>query len=332
MNKSKPIVSVIIPAYNVEKYIERAVEDIKRQTETRWEIIIADDCSTDRTREIALRLSGEDERIKVIGTPYQSGGAYVPRKMAISAASADIVAPLDADDSVGPRYLENLLSGLYENPATDIVYPVMHRMEGAESGEAYYHESSLYGKILPGREMLRYTLDGWRIHCNGGVIRRVLYMSVFEMIDEWGIEVRSYIDEYLSRLLIYNARGVMIIPERYDYLDNPASITHSVDIRAFGLLWNNSLLLPFVKSRYDEDSEERILMERQNFHTYFDALKLLDKAELSKEDRRRVMKKLKDSLRASDRRILKSCASRKLYYLSYLPGWLLRPILRFKKQ
>ena len=63
--KNNPLVSVIIPCYNAEKYIEQAVHSIMNQTYKNLEIIVTDDCSIDRSFEILKKLEKEDSRIKL---------------------------------------------------------------------------------------------------------------------------------------------------------------------------------------------------------------------------------------------------------------------------
>ncbi|NQV78496.1 MAG: glycosyltransferase, partial [Lutibacter sp.] len=63
---TQPLVSVIIPVYNVELYVEKAINSIINQTYQNLEIIIVDDCSTDKTYSIVESLSKKDKRIKLI--------------------------------------------------------------------------------------------------------------------------------------------------------------------------------------------------------------------------------------------------------------------------
>ncbi|MDE6410867.1 MAG: glycosyltransferase family 2 protein [Muribaculaceae bacterium] len=314
-----PKVTFIIPAYNVAPYLQEAVESIQLQTYQDWELIIVDDCSKDKTLAIARELEKHDSRIRVLRTETQSGGAYIPRKLAISNARGSIIAPLDADDKIGPEYLQNLLSMMESRKDVDICYPVMYRWDGTHLGSAYNHDKTLVGKYVKGKDAVKYTLDGWRIHCNGGIIRKEVYLKAFESIKENDIEVRSYIDEYLSRHLLFNARNVAICDEKYYYLQNPSSITHSADIRAFGLLWNNSMLLPFIRENYPVESEERILMEQQNFHCYFDSIRLLRERPLHGEELRRVREKQIESRKNGDLSILRKNVGWKYLSLFVLP-------------
>lgn len=66
-SKIEPVLSIIMPAYNAEKYISEAIESIINQTYTNWELLICDDNSTDKTYEIAKSFM--DERIKLFKNP-----------------------------------------------------------------------------------------------------------------------------------------------------------------------------------------------------------------------------------------------------------------------
>ena len=72
MTNSDIKISVVIPCYNVEKYLARAVESVQAQTLTEWEAILVDDGSTDKTPELCDSFAAKDARIKVLHT--QNGG------------------------------------------------------------------------------------------------------------------------------------------------------------------------------------------------------------------------------------------------------------------
>ena len=68
-----PVISISMPAYNVEKYIGEAIESIVAQTFTDWELIIVDDCSKDKTLAIASEYAAKDSRIRIIKRKENSG-------------------------------------------------------------------------------------------------------------------------------------------------------------------------------------------------------------------------------------------------------------------
>lgn len=106
-----PHVSVITPAYNVEAFIGETIESVKAQTFTDWEMIIADDGSTDRTVEVAVAQGSNDPRIRV-ETYRHSGLPAITRNRALAFARGRLLAFLDADDLWDPHKLSVQLSSL----------------------------------------------------------------------------------------------------------------------------------------------------------------------------------------------------------------------------
>lgn len=100
-----PKVSVITPAYNAAPFLEETVKSVQAQTFTNWEMIIVDDCSKDKTYQIAIALAEKDPRIKVLQNKINSGVAAT-RNKALDAATGEYIAFLDSDDLWLPMKLE----------------------------------------------------------------------------------------------------------------------------------------------------------------------------------------------------------------------------------
>lgn len=115
------LVSVIVPAFNAGKYIARTLASVTRQTHANLEIIVVDDGSTDNTSEEVQRLASTDPRIVLLRTEH--GGVSRARNIAIAHASAEFIAPLDADDLWQPDKLHRQLALLCSLPVeTGVVY------------------------------------------------------------------------------------------------------------------------------------------------------------------------------------------------------------------
>lgn len=103
----EPLISVIIPIYKVEKYIEHCLRSVMTQTYSRLEIIIVDDGSPDKSGEICDHLAFEDDRIRVYHK--ENGGVSSARNFGIYRASGDYIAFIDSDDYIAENYIEYLV-------------------------------------------------------------------------------------------------------------------------------------------------------------------------------------------------------------------------------
>lgn len=103
-----PMVSIIIPAYNVEGYIARALESMQRQTFTDYELFVVNDGSTDRTGDIIRQFTRHDLRIVDFHT--ENGGAPAARNLALNHARGKYVFFMDADDWAEPSMLADMVN------------------------------------------------------------------------------------------------------------------------------------------------------------------------------------------------------------------------------
>lgn len=112
-----PSVSIIIPTYNRERLLRRSINSIVKQTFTDWELVIADDGSTDNTKSMVE--SYEDDRIHY---RYQNNnGAASARNMGVAVAKAGIITFLDSDDEADPAWLSKMVGVLKSKEQTGIV-------------------------------------------------------------------------------------------------------------------------------------------------------------------------------------------------------------------
>lgn len=110
MEKEKPLLSIIVPVYNVAEYLPRCVESLRRQTYRNLEILLVDDGSTDGTGELADRLAGEDARIRVFHK--KNGGSSSARNAGIDRARGEYFGFVDSDDYVEENMYELLLAAI----------------------------------------------------------------------------------------------------------------------------------------------------------------------------------------------------------------------------
>lgn len=112
MLNNQILISVIVPAYNIEKYIGKTLDSILVQTHHNLEIIVVDDGSTDKTPQIIDSYARKDERVKVIHK--ENSGVSDTRNKGIEASSGDYIGFVDGDDWIDPRMYEQLLKNALE--------------------------------------------------------------------------------------------------------------------------------------------------------------------------------------------------------------------------
>lgn len=107
-----PLITVIVPVYNILEYLPRCVRSITAQTYRNLEILLVDDGSTDGTADLCDRLAEEDGRIRVFHR--ENGGTSRARNLALEHASGEYVGFVDSDDYISPDMYEKLLWGIRE--------------------------------------------------------------------------------------------------------------------------------------------------------------------------------------------------------------------------
>ena len=110
-----PLISIIIPAYNIEEFLPRCLDSVIRQTYRNLEIIIVDDGSTDDSYDIAKQYTQKDPRIKLIHQKNQ--GLSGARNTGITKSTGTYLTFIDSDDEIKPEFTEKLLTALQKNNA-----------------------------------------------------------------------------------------------------------------------------------------------------------------------------------------------------------------------
>ena len=116
-----PLVSIIIPVYNGEKYIEETINSVLFQTYENWELIIINNASTDGSLNIIHKFVKLDNRIKVLNLENNSGGPADPRNIGIKNANGKYLAFLDADDLWEKNKIEKQITHI-EKEQLDVAY------------------------------------------------------------------------------------------------------------------------------------------------------------------------------------------------------------------
>ena len=239
-------ISVIVPVYNVEKYIEKCIRSIMEQSLKEIEIIIINDGSPDRSLEIVNRLMKEDQRIKVI--TKKNGGLSSARNTGIKIATGKYIQHIDGDDWVEKDFLKSMYD-FAEKENVDIV--VSDYYEDYSNGKIKIKKGKKRSKkvIFNSKEYLR---DFFYYDDAPAMWNKLFKTSLYKENNIFHPENNS-IGEDLSttQRLIYFSKKVGYLKEAfYHYRQNSESITNTINgIRKIQIFKCFDLLKEFFKEQ-----------------------------------------------------------------------------------
>ena len=221
-----PEFSVIMPVYNVEKYIGRTLKSILGQTFEDFELICVNDCTPDNSMTIVNRCAQHDDRIKII-THAHNKGLGAARNTALNACSGKYIVCVDSDDWIDTTFLEKI-HNIFEHENVDSVW-VKHWIYYEEKDSA---EIPLYFPALthfPGgrceltpKNIVHFPAYAWNKAYKNDIIKKNNFV--------W-MENVFYEDVYFFFDYFINNPNVFIINEMlYYYRQRPDSITQRNDI------------------------------------------------------------------------------------------------------
>lgn len=211
------LVSVIIPAYNIEDYIGRCLDSIISQTYKNLEIIVVDDGSRDYTGEILDNYAKKDRRIKVIHK--ENGGVSSARNKGIEAAEGDYIGFIDGDDLIEPEMYKTLVDLLEEENA-DIAH-CGYQMVFPDRID-YYHNT--------GKKKIQTTEEGLKDLLSGEMIEPGLVNKLYkkELIKNCRLNETVKINEDLLmnyQLFKLSQKSVYYDITPYSYMIRSSSAT-----------------------------------------------------------------------------------------------------------
>lgn len=211
-----PLISVIVPVYRVEAYLDKCIRSIAEQTYRNLEIILVDDGSPDRSGTICDAWAAKDSRIRVIHK--ENGGGGAARNTALDAAGGELIAFVDSDDYIAPDmydHLYELLSGGADIAECDFVT--------TSDDAAEFAQAEL--------QITEYTREeAMGEHIQDTVFRQLIWNKLYrrEMIGNIRFPVGTSIDdEFFTYQVLGNARHLVRSTKVcYAYRQQPDSIMH----------------------------------------------------------------------------------------------------------
>ncbi len=317
MNSRAPLISVIMPAYNAADFLAEAIESVRSQTFADWEMVIANDCSTDGTPEIIDRYAALDSRIRRVDTPRNSGRCLEPRLLAANNAVGQWVVAIDADDAIEPAYLDKLVQRQRECGA-DMVLPVMYRMAAGERPyRAVPAEDFRLDTLMPGHDAMMLTIGDWKIGFAGVLCRRGFYREVGQSLPD--APGQQFLIEYMSRLLLDRSRYVAWADAAYFYRVNDNSVTRAPRAGRHGYLLIDKLIYDYCAHKYGAGSDGAIAARVAEFHHLIDVIRShRDNPEHNPEEYASVERLIRNTYHHIDFRMVKRHVSPRYYLLMRL--------------
>jgi glycosyltransferase involved in cell wall biosynthesis len=262
----KPLVSILIPAYNAEEFIADTIQSAIAQTWPRKEIIVVDDGSTDRTAEIARKFTSKDVAFVSKGNE----GAAATRNHAFALSQGDYIQWLDADDLLSPDKIEQQLGALREDDSKRTLLSsswglFRYRTEGTR-----FIPTSLWQDLTPVEWLLRKMGDDQHMQTATWLTSRELA----EAAGSWDTRLLSDDDaEYFCRVLL-SSRGSHFVPEARVYYRTTSSsrLSHvgTSNKKKDALLLSMKLHIQYLRSLEESDRvRNACLVYMQNLYVNF---------------------------------------------------------------
>ena len=259
----KPLISVIVPVYNVKEYVSGCINSVLKQSYETFELFLIDDGSTDGSGEICDSFLS-DNRVKVIHKP--NGGLSDARNTAIDQANGEYIVFIDSDDYVSPQYLELLYEAI-EETHSDIA--CCEFLEGTDLKFGFEKEEKKIIQVCSGRECLMNWHDRF-IKTETAACGKLYSKALFA---DTGIRFpigRVHEDMLTTHRLFEKAGNVCFMENKlYYYFIRPKSISNSKD--------DNSLMgryqaltdrLNWFKESEYEESFGRLLRKQRKHIIY----------------------------------------------------------------
>ncbi len=264
MDNKLPLISIILPIYNVEPFLERCVESLLKQTYKNIEIILVDDASPDRCPEICDRYAESYNNIKVVHR--ENGGPSAARNSGINVAEGALLSFVDPDDYVTEDFIEFLYNVMVKNDADISACGVI---ECYPSGKTRVMESDTSLHVIGPKEALE------RICYNDG-----LYITTWDKLYKKSLfddirfpEGKLFEDTGITYRLLYKAQRTAFKGEpKYYYMISPnqTSITTSkFTMKKLDYVEMADEMASFIIDKYPELAPAA---ERKQLHACFSTL------------------------------------------------------------
>jgi glycosyltransferase involved in cell wall biosynthesis len=247
MNFNCPLVSVIIPAYNAEKFIAETLKSVLSQTYKNIEVLVVDDGSQDRTCKIVESFAQKDHRI--IFFQQANAGVAAARNLAIQKSSGEYIAPIDADDIWDTTKIEKQLKLMLKSqPSVGLVYArsVFIDEKGSMFGKYYNADDIFETQLVEGDVYTALLYSNFMANASAPLIRR----ACFEKVGYYNCKLREQnaqgAEDWDMHLRIAECYQFRVVPE---FLIGYRQVITSMSANYKAMERSYSLVVADVKKR-----------------------------------------------------------------------------------
>lgn len=220
-NNKEPLVSIIMPVYNCEKYLSEAIESVLGQTYSNWELLIIDDGSTDDTSKIVDNYAEINTKIKVYHR--ENKGVSQARNFGLEISKGELITFIDGDDIYLKDCLKQRVSLFQKYPDSDIVISRQIEFKG-EFEEKLVYDENINVSVKSGKNLLQMIISDTNNHFswNSMIKSQIAKSTTFPLI--------KFAEDYCYiRNCVYLSKKVVVSSQKlYFYrVDNQESMTNN---------------------------------------------------------------------------------------------------------
>lgn len=246
------LVTIFVPVYNGEKYLNETLRSIKNQTYTNIEVLLVDDSSTDGGKNILNRFASNDDRFKVF-TKKNGGMVSVSWNFIMPEIKGDYVFYSSQDDIFSLDLIEKMIRKQKETNADSIVPDMEFYFENKKNNKRIVGLNGNRAIVLSGKEACKASLN-WTIH--GFPLTKTSLLQ-----NEFFFEDAFDTDEFISRKLFLNSNKVVFCEGIFYYRqDNPDAITKTFSVKNFYILNTLFRIFSLVK---DNNFDKSLIINTQ---------------------------------------------------------------------
>ena len=253
MNRqNNPLVSVIVPVYNVERYLDECLNSIRQQTYENLEIIVVEDCSTDNSLNTLIKHL-EDSRVKLIQHEKNSG-LSAARNTGIDAAKGDYIMFVDSDDHIHNNLIQLCLDNTSKKELDLIVFDFQSFYDGVKIDNKLNKNKKYESKLFNQSEYLKYHHFAWLKFLRADILKNnILRFPVGYYYEDW---------PFHWELAFNNYRILHLSAPLYYYRLRSGSITSSGDQKLIHIYYSHRVILEKMRS-YDISLSAKIILARK---------------------------------------------------------------------